>query len=106
MTDDDMVDAFEAGTLPAGAFGHREHVRVALWYIMRHGRDEAERRLLEGLRAFALRAGKPDKFDGAQTRAWVTAIAEATAASGAATIADLVRARPDLLDTSSVHARR
>jgi hypothetical protein len=106
MTDHEIVEAFEQGTLVPAAFTHREHVRVAWIYLTRHGRAAAEQRMLAGLRAFAARAGKPEKFDGPLTRAWVAAIAEATASCGATTFADLVRARPDLLDRASVHAAR
>ncbi len=73
----------------------------------RFGRDEAERRLLAGLRAFAARAGRPDKFDAALTTAWVTILADAKAALGpGATVETLAAARPDLLDPASVRALR
>jgi hypothetical protein len=103
MTDDDLIEEFEAGTLPPAAFGHREHVQLAWVYLRRHGRGEAERRMLHGLRAFASRAGKPEKFDAPLTRAWVAAIADAAAVQTAPhSFEDLVRARPDLLESRSV----
>ena len=71
MTHDELVEGFEGGTLAPGAFGHREHLRLAWIYLQRYGRPEAERRLLAGLRAFAARAGKPEKFDAGLTLAWV-----------------------------------
>ena len=106
MTDTELIEAFESGTLPPAALRHREHVQLAWLYVTRYGRDEAERRLLEGLRAFAARAGKPDKFDGPLTRVWVATIADAATACGASTFTDLVAARPDLLDASAVRALR
>ena len=81
MTDAELVSAFEAGTLPPADFHHREHVRLAWLYLQRHGPAETERRLLEGLRALAVRAGTPDKFDEPLTRGWLRRI-EAAAATG------------------------
>jgi len=107
MTDDQLIEEFERGTLPPGSFGHREHIRVAWRYLTWFGRDEAERRLLAGLRTFAARAGQPDKFDAALTTAWVTVLADAKATLGpGATVDTLALARPDLLDPASVHALR
>jgi hypothetical protein len=99
MTDDDLIAGFEAYTIPPGAFGHREHVRLAWLYLRRHGRSGAEARLLAGLRAFAAAAGRPDKFDAALTRAWVARIAAATAALPRDhSFEDLLASHPELLD--------
>ena len=107
MNDDRLIGGFEDGTLAPEAFGHREHLRVAWVYLTRYGRAGAERRMLDGLRAFAARAGKPSKFDAALTRAWIAAIDEARlAAAGAATFDELVAARPALLDRSAVVVQR
>jgi hypothetical protein len=107
MTDDQLIEQLERGTLPPRSFGHREHLRVAWCYLTWFGRHEAERRLLAGLRAFAARAGKPDKFDAALTTAWMTVLADAKAALGpGATFDTLAATRPDLLDPASVRALR
>jgi N-formylglutamate deformylase len=107
MTDEELVEAFERGTMAPRAFGHREHVRVAWLYLKRYEPADAERRMLDGLRAFAARAGKPSKFDAGLTHAWMGAIDAARRAEppGVA-FDDLVRARPALLDSSAVGARR
>src|SRR5262245_36386471 len=107
MTDNELVSEFENGALPPGRFGHREHVRLAWWYLTRFGREETERRLVDGLRAFAARAGKPDKFDAALTSAWIGVLADASRdLEPHATFEALIAARPELLDSSSVRARR
>jgi hypothetical protein len=106
MTDDELVGGFETGLLAPERFGHREHLRLAWWYLTRFGRDETERRLLTGLRAFATRAGKPGKFDAALTLAWIGVLADASAQLGSATFDALIAARPDLLDSATVRARR
>lgn len=107
MTDDELAGGFETGLLAPERFGHREHLRLAWCYLRRFGRAETERRLLTGLRAFAARAGKPDKFDAALTSAWVGVLADASAQLGyPATFDTLIAARPDLLDSATVRARR
>ena len=106
MTDDELVSGFEAGALPPGRFGHREHLRLAWCYLTRFGREETERRLLGGLRAFAARAGKPDKFDAALTSAWVSVLADASVQLESPTFDALIAARPELLDSAAVRAER
>jgi hypothetical protein len=107
MTDDELVGGFETGLLAPERFGHREHLRLAWCYLTRFGRDDTERKLLTGLRAFAARAGRPDKFDAALTSAWVGALADASARLGSpATFEALIAARPDLLDPATVRPGR
>lgn len=107
MTDEELVAGFESGTLPPHTFGHREHLRVAWWYLARLEPGDASRRLQTGLRSLAARAGKPDKFDAALTAAWVAVLADAAATLGPHPTFDaLAAARPDLLDPASVRALR
>ena len=102
MTHDELIAAFEGGTIAPGAFGHREHVRLAWLYLRRHGRPGAERRLLAGLRAFAAAAGKPEKFNAALTLAWVARIDSAAAALPPThSFDDLLIHHPELLDRRS-----
>jgi hypothetical protein len=99
MTHDELIAAFEGGTIAPGAFGHREHVRLAWLYLRRHGRPGAERRLLAGLRAFAAAAGKPEKFNAALTLAWVARLDTAAAALPPHhSFEDLLLHHPELLD--------
>ena len=107
MTDDELVSGFETCGLAPERFGHREHLQLAWCYLTRFGRDETERRLLAGLRAFAARVGKPDKFDAALTSAWVGVLADASAQLGTpATFDTLIAARPDLLDRARIRPSR
>ena len=99
MTDDELIAGFEAGTIPPGVVGHREHVRLAWLYLRRHGRAGAEQRLLTGLRALAAAAGKPDKFNAALTLDWVARIdAAAGALAPDHSFDDLLVHHPELLD--------
>ena len=102
-----LVGRFEAGTLAGEDFHHREHLQIAWFYLGRFGQDEALGRLCDGLLAFAARMGKVEKFDDALTRAWVAALDAARRLHPEArSFEALVAARPDLLDPSTVTARR
>jgi hypothetical protein len=103
ISDDELVRRFEDGSLPGAEFHHAEHVRLTWTYLKRHGREEALRRLNEGLVRFATRNGHPEKFDYELTRRWVHTIDRARIDHpDARTFEALVRRRPDLLDRSTV----
>jgi hypothetical protein len=102
MKDDELVESFETGTLAPAEFHHRDHLRLTWIYLTRLGRRETERRLLDGLRALAVRIGKPDKFDAPLTLAWVAAIDKARAVDPGRTFEELIAANPHLLERSSV----
>src|SRR3954462_4704623 len=72
LTDDELVGGFEAATLDS--FAHADHVRLTIVYLSRHGREETERRLLDGLRRFAVAKNVPQKFHVTMTRAWIDLI--------------------------------
>src|SRR3954467_12382407 len=69
LTDDELIEGFEAVTLPS--FPHADHVRLTILYLARHGREETERKLFEGLQRFAAAKGVPQKFHVTMTIAWL-----------------------------------
>lgn len=78
ICDDDhaLVQTFEAGREPAGGFHHREHVRVAWYYLQRHALPEALSRFSSTLRAFAAAQGKPNLYHETITVAYILFINE------------------------------
>jgi flavin reductase (DIM6/NTAB) family NADH-FMN oxidoreductase RutF len=74
---DELLSAFEAGTVENDAFSHEAHVRVSWALIQRYGREEALPRLVAGIRGIAARAGRPKVFHETITRAWFELIARA-----------------------------
>ena len=74
--DDDLVLTFEAGREPAGGFHHREHVRVAWYYLRRHALPEALVRFSTALRNFAAAQGKPGLYHETITTAYLLLINE------------------------------
>ena len=101
MTDDELVEGFEATALPA--FPHADHVRLTIVYLTRHGRDETERKLFEGLRRFAAAKGVPQKFHVTMTLAWIELVEDARRKHPeASNPAALVAVCPELLDREAL----
>jgi hypothetical protein len=105
MTDHELLDRLESGTLQGSSFRHVEHVQLTWACLVRYGRAETERRLLDGLRALAAREGQPGKFDAALTLSWIQRIDDARAEQASATTFEAFAARrPDLLSSRSTAA--
>src|SRR5947207_15702166 len=101
LTDDELVEGFEAAALPV--FPHADHVRLTILYLTRHGRDETERKLFEGLRRFAVAKGVPQKFHVTMTLAWIELVEDARRKHPEAMDpAALVAACPELLDRDAL----
>ena len=77
MIDDKaLIDAFEAGDEPDGGFHHREHVRVAWYYLQQAPFTEALVRFSHNLRRFAAARGKPGLYHETITTAYLLLINE------------------------------
>ena len=101
MTDDELIQGFEAASL--AAFPHADHVRLTILYLARHGRQETERRLFEGLRRFAAAKGVPEKFHVTMTVAWLDLVEDARQRyPDAGDPASLVTACPELLNRDAL----
>jgi hypothetical protein len=99
VDDDELLRAFEAGALAAGAFGHREHLRLAWLCVRRDGPARAEAAVARGLRRLAAAHGVPGRYHATLTRFWVRLIAHAAGAAPGLADFDAFLARyPLLLD--------
>jgi len=106
MTDEELIRYFETAEAPPGGFPHREHVRVAWWYVCRHPLPEALERFRTGLRRFAEARGAADKYHETITTAFVLLIDERLDEIGraapwsefASRCPDLLGWRPSILD--------
>jgi hypothetical protein len=94
VTDADLLAGFRDATLPAAAFRHVEHVRVA-WLYLGEGDDGA--RFAADLVRFATAHGAAAKYSEAITRAWLARIAARRADRPAASWPEFAEANPDLL---------
>jgi hypothetical protein len=97
VEDDRLVAAFEGGQLPDGGFHHRDHVRVAWYYLRRDGLHGALPRFSDALKRFAVAQGKPDLYHETITTAYVLLINERLDEDGAQTWDDFAARHSDLL---------
>ena len=105
MEDESLIRLFEAGEAPPDGFHHREHVRVAWWYLREHPLPDALARFGAGLRRFAAAQGKPDLFHETITTAYLLLINERLDDGGRALVweefaarnADLLTWKPSIL---------
>ena len=98
MSDSELMTAFEAGTLDAGRFHHRDHMRLAWLHLRRHPAPVALLRFTSGLRRLAEAAGKADRYHETVTWAYLLLINERMERSGRARPwTEFARLNPELL---------
>ena len=81
MTDDELVQAFEAATLAGDAFPHEAHVRVAWYYLSRYPILTALTRFRTALQRFAAAQGQPGRYHETITVAYMLIVADRLADS-------------------------
>jgi hypothetical protein len=94
----DLVERFEACTLPPYAFGHREHLFVAWTYLRAAPFEDAAPRFVKNLKRFAARHGATGRFHATVTWALLSLVAEAVDAHPTLSFEALLAARPELVD--------
>ena len=102
LADCPELERFVRGEIPAAAFPHREHVRMAFEMLKRHDFPETVLHYSRALRAMAEKAGRPEAFHQTVTIAFLSLIAERMARSGAADFTAFVRAHPEMLDRTAL----
>ena len=91
--------AFEECALSPSAFHHADHLRLAWIYVGRCDANEAEEKLLAGIRRFAAKAGVPGKFQYTTTIAWSRLVAASRKYSKAgSTFGEWIASHPEFLD--------
>ena len=97
LSDDKLADRWESQELGGSGVSHIDHVRVAWVLHRRHGRLEAEERLVEGTRKGCDHYGAPEKFDEDLTRRWARAVSDAVAnAPESESFQDFIERNPEL----------
>jgi hypothetical protein len=98
MTDQELIEQFEDGTLPIESFHHREHVRTAFLYLTKYPVLEALQIFSRTLRRFAETRGKPQLYHQTITWAYIFLIQERIARAGSKqSWEEFARDNPDLL---------
>ncbi|MGA8309939.1 MAG: hypothetical protein WB755_07910 [Terriglobales bacterium] len=82
MTDCELIEQFELGTLSNENFHHREHVRVAFLYLSKYPVLEALQVFSTALRKFAAAHGRPQLYHETITWAYILLIRERMARVG------------------------
>jgi hypothetical protein len=82
MTDEELLQRFEAGTLANADLHHGDHVKLAWLYLRRYPVLEVLARLSAGLQAMARACGKPHLYHETITWAYVLLIRERLARAG------------------------
>jgi len=97
LSDDELADRWESQDLGGSGVSHIDHVRVAWVLDRRHGRSEAEERLVQGTRKGCDHYGVPEKFDEDLTRRWARAVSDAVAdAPESEGFQDFIERNPEL----------
>lgn len=98
LDDATLLREFEEGTLPASAFHHRDHVRVAWLYLKAEPPLTALARFAEGLQHFAAIHGASGLYHETITWAYLLLIRERMEREGpGATWEEFAECNPDLL---------
>ena len=98
MTDLELLEQFEAATLPAEHFHHREHVRAAFLFLARYPVLDALQAFSKALRRFAEVHRKPQLYHETITWAYVFLIQERIARAGQRqNWSEFAQNNPDLL---------
>lgn len=94
---DDFIRDFEAGTLDASRFGHRDHLRAAFWFLQQYSLEEALARFVRCLKQLTERLGVPHKYHATITWGYLVLLDEALRRTPGATFDELLAANPQLL---------
>jgi hypothetical protein len=97
--DEEFIRQFEACTLAAECFHHRDHVKLAWLYLRRHSLLETLQKFSEGIKRFAAARGKSNLYHETITWAYVFLIHERLQrAGGKQNWEDFTAANADLFD--------
>jgi hypothetical protein len=98
MTDDEFLQAFDAGALAPAQFDHAAHLRAARALLLRAPFLEACARMRDGLRALARTAGRPALYHETVTIAFMSLVHARVAAGPGEDWRAFVAAHPELSD--------
>jgi hypothetical protein len=99
VNDEEFVQVFMQGALPATQFHHRDHLRLTWLLVRRLGPGPAGGEVAAGIRRFAAHHGQADKYHETVTRFWVRIVGHmAGARPDIADFEEFLSAFPQLLD--------
>ena len=81
MSDQELINRFESGTVPENGFHHADHVRLAFAYLREYSPLDALQRFSTALKQFAASHGKTQLYNETITWAYFFLIRERVACS-------------------------
>lgn len=103
LSDDQFVEAFEAGEISSRDFHHLDHIRLAWIYVTRFGLEPASKKIIRGIRNFAAIHGATQLYHETITRFWISAVFDATKGTYAATFAEFIEGNVQLRDKNFIY---
>jgi hypothetical protein len=97
MTDEELIDRFEAGAVAASEFHHADHVRLAFAYLQKYPPLTSLDRFSGALKRFAATHGKPHLYNETITHAYFFLIRERIARCACVEWDEFAAQNPDLL---------
>src|ERR1700686_2488346 len=97
MSDEELINRFEAGAVPASEFHHADHVRLAFAYLQKYPPLAALDRFSGALKRFAATHGKPHLYNETITHAYFFLIRERMARRACTEWEEFATHNPDLL---------
>ncbi len=105
MGEDEFAAAVEENRYANAEFRHSDHIRLAWIYVRRYGARQAEERIAEAIRRFAISHGHEGKYHETLTRAWLRLVAAALKLTpGVTTFDEFLGKHGWLLDRSALSA--
>jgi hypothetical protein len=106
LSDDEILSALSALTLPPREFDHRRHLRAAWIHLQRHPLEEAIARTCDGIRAFAEHLGAATRYNRTQTEALLRIMHARGAADRACAFEAFLTENTDLVEDARGVLRR
>lgn len=97
MTNEEIIQRFEAGAVTGESFHHADHVRLAFAYLSLYPVPQALEKFVAALKRFATACGKPQLYHETITHAYFFLIRERMARTAAAGWEDFAQHNRDLL---------
>ena len=98
ISDDEYLASFLEHRMPAKAFDHYGHVRVAWLLLRRHSIDDAVEQMCDGIATLAKQGGAPEKYHRTISEALMRLIAHGGATDSTLSWEDFMRSNPKLLN--------
>ncbi len=106
MTNQELIDRLESGTIAADSFHHSDHVRLAYAYLNLHPPLEALERFTAALKRYADTINKPGLYHETITHAYFFLIRERMSRSSAGDWNEFISQNSDLLVSRNGALRR